>query len=120
MYILGTTTDGILIEIHNIIIIPKTRAYINYRIINTSRTGMFPESHMMELIIEGEQYARWGTDDTILFHIICLKHNLEYKAYTPPPTVDKNIIFFDESGNINTETTQIPNPYHEDPFSKRF
>ena len=82
--ILGTTTSGVKIAVREININPTISATIKYQVVSHDR-GIVEH----EYIMSGEQYSKWGTDDTIIYHIICAKHNLQYKPYIEPQTFQK-------------------------------
>ena len=104
--VLGTTTDGVKIAIQSIFIDPCKSATIKYQFI---KVNQFVENH--DYIIHGEQYARWGTDDTILFHILCARHNVQYKQFEEPEFLEEVIVWKDETTNeIKSEVIQTPNP----------
>jgi hypothetical protein len=106
--ILGTTTSGVKIAVREITITPTVSATINYQVISHDR-GI--EEH--EYIMSGEQYSKWGTDDTILYHIICARHHLQYKPYIEPPTFTEVIIYKDERGEMLSKTVEVPNPRYD-------
>jgi len=107
--ILGTTTSGVKIAVREITITPTVSATIKYQVISHDR-GI--EEH--EYIMSGEQYSKWGTDDTILYHIICARHNLQYKPYVELPTFTEVIIYKDEqTGEMLSKTIEVPNPRYD-------
>lgn len=64
--------------------------------------------------MSGEQYSKWGTDDTILYHIICARHHLQYKPYVELPTFTEVIIYKDEqTGEMLSKTVEVPNPRYD-------
>ena len=107
--ILGTTTPFVKIALQEVNINPTISATIKYQVISNDR-GI--ENN--EYIMSGEQYSKWGTDDTLIYHIICAKHNLQYKPYIEPPTFTEAIIYKDEqTGEILTKVVEVPNPRYE-------
>jgi hypothetical protein len=104
--VLGTTTEGVKIVIQSIYIVPCKSATIKYQFV---RVNQFVENH--DYIMDGEQYARWGTDDTILYHILCARHNVEYKPFVEPEFIDDVIVWRDEqTGDMKSEVIRKPNP----------
>ena len=104
--ILGTTTSGVKIAVREVNINPTVSATIKYQVVSHDR-GIEDN----EYIMSGEQYSKWGTDDTLIYHIICAKHNLQYKPYVEPPTFTEIIIYKDEqTGEMLSKTVEVPNP----------
>jgi hypothetical protein len=104
--VLGTTTEGVKIAIQSIFIDPCKSATIKYQFI---RVNQSVENH--DYVIEGEQYSRWGTDDTILYHILCARHNVQYKQFVEPEFIDDIIVWRDEqTGDMKSEVIRKPNP----------
>jgi predicted HAD superfamily phosphohydrolase len=61
--------------------------------------------------MEGEQYSKWGVDDTILYHIICARHKLQYKPFVEPEFIDEAIVYRDEATReMKCDHIKIPNP----------
>ena len=107
--ILGTTTTGVKIALSEINITPTISGTINYQEVRHDK-GIVEH----EYIMSGEQYSKWGTDDTIIYHIICAKHNLQYKQYVEPSTFSEVIIYKDEqTGEMLSKTVEIPNPRYD-------
>ena len=99
------TVEGASIQIQHVSIDPCSHAYINYGL--TTLGGSQQLTHK----IEGEQYKQWGSDDTILFHILCAKHNLHYKPYVEPEFFEEAMVSRDEAtGEMKTEMIKYPNP----------
>jgi len=46
-----------------------------------------------------------GTDDTIIYHLLCLRHGLEYKPYE-----EVNVWRDEATGEIKSERMNKPNP----------
>ena len=104
--ILGTTTEGVKIAVQSIYIDPCKSATIKYQFI---RVNQFVENH--DYVMDGEQYAQWGVDDTILYHILCSRHNVQYKPFVEPEFIDDVIVWRDEqTGEVKTNNIKRPNP----------
>jgi hypothetical protein len=104
------TVEGPIIDLQTINIDPCNSATIRYSV--SSNTG--PTTY--EYIMEGEQYARWGNDDTIIFHLLCARHNLTYKPYQEPEFFEEVLVWRDEtSGEIKSEIIRKPNPKYIPP-----
>ena len=107
--ILGTTTKGVKIALSEININPTVSGTIKYQVVSHDK-GIVEH----EYIMSGEQYSKWGTDDTIIYHIICAKHNLQYKPYIEPQTFSEVIIYKDEqTGEMLSKTVEVPNPRYD-------
>jgi hypothetical protein len=105
LYLILGTVEGSKIHVENISIDPCNSATITYKLITS--TGTQSLTH----VVEGEQYRRWGTDDTILYHILCLKHGLQYKPYVEPEFFEEVMVSKnDETGQMIYETIRYPNP----------
>ena len=104
MICLGTV-EGAMILLNSISIKPCVSATIHY-------TLTAPDGSIKELthIVEGEQYARWGTDDTIIYHLLCAKHKLHYKPYEPEFFEEIMVSSNQETGEMKYETIRYPNP----------
>lgn len=104
--ILGTTTQGKEIAIESIYVEPTKSATIKYKLISI---GEGISSY--EYVLDGEQYSKWGTDDTILYHIICNRHRLQYKPYEEPEFFEETIVWRDEKdGELKCDLVKKPNP----------
>jgi len=107
MTVLGTV-EGPKIELLNISIDPCNSALITYKL--HTRGGEEKLTHT----IEGEQYRRWGTDDTIIYHLLCAKHNLHYKPYEEPEFFQELMVWKDEeTGEMKSEVIRYPNPKYD-------
>lgn len=106
MIVLGTL-EGAKIELLNISIVPCESASITYKL--HTRGGEEKLTH----IVEGEQYRRWGNDDTIIYHLLCAKHNLHYKPYEQPEFFEELMIWRDETGEMKSEVIRHPNPKYD-------
>jgi len=103
--ILGTTTEGTTIALESIYVEPQKSATINYKVISNS--GILQQVYVME----SPQYEKWGTDDTLLYHIICARHKLQYKPFVEPEFIDESIVYRDEAtGEMKCELFKKPNP----------
>jgi hypothetical protein len=110
MIFLGTL-EGARIDLQHISIEPCKSATIQYILIN--KNG---ESSNQTYKMEGEQYALWGNDDTILFHLLCTRHGLHYKPYEEPEFFEEVLVWKDEqTGEIKNKTVQYPNPKYIPP-----
>ena len=107
---LGTSTAGIRIAIKNISINPTVSATINYQHISNT-TGVTDH----EFVIDGQQYAAWGADDTLIFHIICGRHNVQYVPYVEQQYYQEALIYKNAQGEFVTETIQKANPSYVPP-----
>ena len=109
--ILGTTTEGVKIAVQSIFIDPCKSATIKYKFITINKSV---EQH--EYIMDGEQYSRWGTDDTILYHILCARHNVQYRPFVEPEFLEEVIVWKDEATNeIKSEVVKKSNPKYVSP-----
>lgn len=107
MIVLGTV-EGAKIELLNINIVPCQSATITYKL--HTKSGEEKLTHT----VEGEQYARWGTDDTIIYHILCAKHKLHYKPYEEPEFFQELMVWKDEeTGEMKSEVIRYPNPKYD-------
>ena len=103
--ILGTTTEGTTIALESIYVEPQKSATISYNLI--SKSGILNQVYVMEC----PQYEKWGTDDTILYHIICARHKLQYKPFIEPEFIDETIVYRDEAtSEMKCDYIKIPNP----------
>lgn len=103
---LGTTTEGKYLILESIYVEPTKSATIKYKFVinGTSMTDY-------EYVMDGEQYARWGTDDTIIYHILCMRHGLTYQPYVEPEFFEEAIVWRnEETGEIKSEIIRKPNP----------
>lgn len=104
------TVEGSVIDLQTINIDPCNSATIRYAV--SSNTG--PTTY--EYIMEGEQYALWGNDDTILFHLLCARHGLHYKPYEEPEFFEEVLVWKDkETGEMKNKIVQYPNPKYVPP-----
>ena len=104
-YHLGTTTEGKYLILESIYVEPTKSATIKYKLINDASIS----DH--DYVMDGEQYARWGTDDTIIYHLLCAKHRLQYKPYQEPEFFEETMVWRDEaSGEMKCDLIKKPNP----------
>lgn len=104
MLVLGTV-EGAKIHLQNISIDPCNCATIDYKLV--TKAGCEQLTH----IVEGEQYKRWGNDDTVVYHLLCAKHNLHYKPYVEPEFFEEVMVSKDEeTGEMKYEMIKYPNP----------
>jgi hypothetical protein len=106
LYITLASVEGAVILLNSISVEPCVSATIRY-------TLTAPDGSVKELthVVEGEQYARWGTDDTILYHLLCAKHKLHYKPYVEPEFFEEIMVSSNqETGEMKYETVRYPNP----------
>ncbi len=107
--ILGTT-EGPRIDLQHISINPTVSATVRYVLIMPTGNEHY------EITIEGEQYALWGNDDTILFHLLCARHGLHYKPYEEPEFFEEVLVWKDEAtGEMKNKIVQYPNPKYVAP-----
>ena len=108
--VLGTSVPGVKIAVQHISINPTISATINYQIVSNTE-GI--KDHA--ITIDGPQYAAWGVDDTIIYHIICARHNMQYVQYVEPEFYDEAFVFKNEQGEIVREMIRKPNPNYVSP-----
>lgn len=103
--ILGTSNPDVRIAIQHISINPTVSATIKYQVV--SNTEGIKDA---EITIDGQQYAAWGTDDTIIYHVLCARHNLQYVPYVEPEFYEEAYVYKNDQGEVVTETIRKPNP----------
>jgi hypothetical protein len=112
--ILRTSTEGTKIALQSIYIEPTKKATITYQLL--SITGGI-SNH--DYIMEGEQYALWGTDDTLIYHLLCARHNLQYKPYEEPEFFEEVVVWMDDvSGEVKSKVVKKPNPNYIPPVTQ--
>ena len=105
LYICLGSVEGAVIHIKSITIEPCVSATIYYTL--TNNDGSVKE---LTHIVEGEQYKKWGTDDTIIYHLLCAKHKLHYKPYEEPEFFEEILVSSNqETGEMKYETIKYPN-----------
>ena len=97
------TVEGAVIHIKSISIEPCVSATIQY--------SLYSSLGNQELIyvMEGEQYKKWGNDDTLIYHLLCAKHKLHYKPYVEPEFFEEIMVSADEKGEMKYETVRYAN-----------
>ena len=104
---IGTTTPNVYMYLESIYITPEKSATIRYLIKDLKLVQLTNYTYEMD----GEQYARWGNDDTIIYHLLCARHGLEYKPYEEPEFTEEVNVWRDEAtGEIKSEKVKKPNP----------
>lgn len=104
LYITLGTVEGAIIHLKNISIVPCESATIDYSL--STKDG----NENLSLKVEGEQYKKWGNDDTLIYHLLCAKHKLHYKPYVEPEFFEEVMVSADENGEMKYETIRYPNP----------
>ena len=108
LYITLGSVEGAVIHIKSISIEPCVSATIQYSLTNNDGS-----SKELTHIVEGEQYKKWGSDDTIIYHLLCAKHRLHYKPYQEPEFFEEMMVSANqETGEMIYETIRYPNPKH--------
>jgi hypothetical protein len=103
---IGTTTPNTYIDLQSIFVTPQKSASIKYAVIDDEH-GSQQKSYEMD----GEQYAMWGTDDTLIYHLLCARHNLQYKPYEEPEFFEEVVVWLDkETGEMKSKVVRKPNP----------
>lgn len=109
--ILGTTTEGVKIAVQSISINPTISATIKYQYLKVNQP-----IENYEYVMDGEQYALWGADDTIIYHLLCARHNLQYVPYVEPEFYEEVVVWKDEvTGEVKSKMIQKPNPKYIPP-----
>ena len=61
--------------------------------------------------MDGEQYAQWGNDDTVIYHLLCARHKLQYKPFEEPEFFEEVNVWRDkETGEMKSKMIKRPNP----------
>jgi len=97
------TEEGAIIHLKSISIDPCVSATIQYTLY--SSLG----NQEINYVMEGEQYKKWGNDDTLVYHLLCAKHKLHYKPYVEPEFFEEIMVSADENGEMKYETVRYPN-----------
>lgn len=106
LYITLGSVEGAVILLNNISIEPCVSATIQYTL--TNNDGSVKE---LTHIVDGEQYKQWGTDDTLIYHLLCAKHRLHYKPYEEPEFFEEIMVSSNqETGEMKYERIKYPNP----------
>jgi len=111
--ILGTSNPDVRIALQYININPTVSATIKYQLV--SNTEGIKDC---DITIDGLQYAAWGTDDTIVYHIICARHNLQFVPYVEPEFYEEAFVYKNELGEFVSEMIRKPNPKYVMPDPK--
>lgn len=105
MYITLGTVEGAVIHLKSISIEPCVGATIIYTLYSSGA------NQELTYVMEGEQYKKWGNDDTLIYHLLCAKHKLHYKPYVEPEFFEEIMVSADEAtGEMKYETIRYPNP----------
>lgn len=103
---IGTTTPNTYIDLQSIYITPEKSATIKYAVIDDAHGT---QMHSYEM--EGEQYAQWGNDDTLIYHLLCARHKLQYTPYEESEFFEEVNVWRDkETGEMKSEMIKKPNP----------
>jgi hypothetical protein len=103
---IGTTTPNTYIDLQSIFITPEKSATIKYAVIDDAH-GTQIQSYEMD----GEQYAQWGNDDTVIYHLLCARHKLQYKPFEEPEFFEEVNVWRDkETGEMKSKMIKRPNP----------
>jgi len=104
---IGTTNPDVYLYLESIYITPEKAATIKYTVKDIKREQLTYYTYEMD----GEQYKKWGTDDTIIYHLLCIKHGYQYLPYVEPEFFEEVNVWRDEAtGEIKTEIVKRPNP----------
>jgi hypothetical protein len=104
---IGTMNPDVYMYLESIYITPEQSATIKYLVKDIKREQVTNYTYEMD----GEQYKKWGTDDTIIYHLLCLKHGYQYMPYIEPEFFEEVNVWRDETtGEMRTEMVKRPNP----------
>jgi hypothetical protein len=104
---IGTTDPDVYMYLESIYITPEQSATIKYLIKDIRREQITHYTYEMK----DEQYKKWGADDTIIYHLLCIKHGYQYQPYVEPEFYDEVCVWRDdESGEVKTEMIKKRNP----------
>jgi len=104
---IGTTNPDVYMYLESIYITPEQSATIKYTVKDIKREQISYYTYEMD----GEQYKKWGTDDTIIYHLLCIKHGYQYAPYVEPEFFEEVNVWRDEAtGEIKSEVIRKPNP----------
>jgi len=108
MYITLGTIEGAVIHIKSISIYPCESATIIYSVFGSGG------NQELTYVMEGEQYKKWGNDDTLIYHLLCAKHKFHYKPYEEPEFFEEVMVSADEkTGEMKYETVRYANPKYK-------
>jgi hypothetical protein len=106
---IGTANPDVYLYLESIYINPEKSATISYTVKDIKREQLTRHTYEMD----GEQYKKWGTDDTIIYHLLCLKHGYQYMPYVEPEFFDEVIVWRDETtGEMKSEMIKRQNPLY--------
>ena len=104
---IGTTNPDVYLYLESIYITPEKSATINYTLKDVKREQVTRYTYEMN----DEQYRKWGNDDTIIYHLLCVKHGLQYAPYTEPEFFEEVNVWRDQkTGEMKSEKVKVPNP----------
>jgi hypothetical protein len=104
---IGTANPDVYLYLESIFINPEKSATISYTVKDIKWGQLTRHTYEMD----GEQYKKWGTDDTIIYHLLCIKHGYQYAPYVEPEFFDEvNVWRDEETGEMKSELVKKPNP----------
>ena len=104
---IGTENPDVYLYLESIFINPEKSASISYTVKDIKRGQLTRYTYEMD----GEQYKKWGNDDTIIYHLLCIKHGYQYVPYVEPEFFEEVNVWRDEqTGEMKTEMIKRPNP----------
>lgn len=104
---IGTTNPDVYMYLESIYVNPEQSATIKYLVKDLKREQVTNYTYEMD----GEQYKKWGNDDTIIYHLLCVKHGYHYAPYVEPEFFEEVNVWRDqETGEMKSERVKRPNP----------
>lgn len=104
---IGTTNPDVYLYLESIYITPEKSATISYTLKDIKREQLTRCTYEMNY----EQYKKWGNDDTIIYHLLCVKHGYQYAPYVEPEFYEEvNVWRDEETGEMKSERVKVPNP----------
>jgi len=104
---IGTTNPDVYMYLESIYVTPEQSATIKYLVKDLKREQITYYTYEMD----GEQYRKWGNDDTIIYHLLCMKHGYQYAPYVEPEFYEEVNVWRDEqTGEMKSELVKRPNP----------
>ena len=104
---IGTTNPDVYMYLESIYVTPEQSATIRYLVKDLKREQITYYTYEMD----GEQYKKWGNDDTIIYHLLCMKHGYQYAPYVEPEFYEEVNVWRDEqTGEMKSELVKRPNP----------
>jgi len=104
---IGTTNPDVYMYLESIYVTPEQSATIKYLVKDLQREQVTNYTYEMD----GEQYRKWGNDDTIIYHLLCMKHGYQYAPYVEPEFYEEVNVWRDEqTGEMKSELVKRPNP----------